>query len=285
MHHRHINLRARRQTIAHQALAIVRPARNHHGQLLVVVVQAPQAVHVAVQPRRRVRHQVAGAIAQHQLAVLAALHRARRVTVQPVHVQLVLVRKATAALLDAHRSRLRIVLDVAHGDLTTVRNVRADGEVLGLGRHQIRHVFGAQRVHIGLGQHLHAQPSQARVAVREHAELRLTRLASLVVGVVLVLLVRLLGRVQGIADAQFRFHGRELVATLERHRIPGAIGQRIRAVTATQSRVICEIRVDTGGDLGLFAALFDRVKGFAAKVHDLAEHLFEGEIVLAPESG
>lgn len=73
-------------------------------------------------------------------------------------------------------------------------------------------------------------------------------------------------------------------ATIKGHSIPAAIGQCASAIAATQAGVIREIRTDAGGVIGLFTALFDGVKGFAAEVHDLAEHLFEREIVLTPES-
>lgn len=57
-------------------------------------------------------HQMTGTVADGQLPFLAALHRTGTVAVQPVDVHRVFVGKATAALVDADRSRLRIVLDV-----------------------------------------------------------------------------------------------------------------------------------------------------------------------------
>lgn len=150
MHDAHIDLGARRQTVAHQPLAIVRPAGDHHRQLLVVVVQTPQPGHVAVQALRGVRHQVAGAVAHGQLPIGATLHRAGAVAVVPVHGQRVLVGEAAAALRHADRTRLRVVFDVAQGDLALVGDVWTDGEELGLGGDQIGNVLGAERVNLRL---------------------------------------------------------------------------------------------------------------------------------------
>lgn len=84
-----------------------------------MIVQTHDSSDVAPQMARYVGHEEVGAVADPELGVLPALHRAGCIGVVPVDIQRVLVRVAAFALLRGDAAGFWVVLDLTDADVST----------------------------------------------------------------------------------------------------------------------------------------------------------------------
>lgn len=84
-----------------------------------MIVQTHDSSDVAPQMGRYVGHEEVGAVADPELGVLPALHRAGCIGVVPVDIQRVLVRVAAFALLRGDAAGFWVVLDLTDADVST----------------------------------------------------------------------------------------------------------------------------------------------------------------------